>query len=103
TLGAHPGGCKGGMCSKVRRAACAKTWRILFRIGHKLVPPWRNLMRTGSGHVGDPSAAGREADQAATSPFATPRWVAWHGGLAAWLDRLRWAPTPERLLSPARG
>jgi nitrite reductase/ring-hydroxylating ferredoxin subunit len=47
-------------------------------------------MRTGSGQAGDSPAAGRQAEPDTSSPFATPRWVAWHGDLAAWVDRLDW-------------
>src|SRR5215470_5557711 len=57
------------------------------------MPPWRNLMRTGGGQAGDPPAAGRQAERATSSPFPPPRWVAWHGDLAAWLERLGWLRT----------
>jgi nitrite reductase/ring-hydroxylating ferredoxin subunit/uncharacterized membrane protein len=50
-------------------------------------------MRTGSGQAGDSPAAGRQAGPAASSPFASPRWVVWHGHLAAWVDRLGWLRT----------
>jgi nitrite reductase/ring-hydroxylating ferredoxin subunit len=47
-------------------------------------------MRTGSGQAGDSPAVGRQAEPATGSPFAAPRWVTWHGDLAAWVDRLGW-------------
>jgi nitrite reductase/ring-hydroxylating ferredoxin subunit len=47
-------------------------------------------MRTGSGQAGDSPAAGQQAEPAIGSPSTTPRWVAWHSDLAAWLDRLGW-------------
>ena len=50
-------------------------------------------MRTGSGQAGDPPAAAQQAEPAVNSPLATTRWVAWHGDLAAWLDRLGWLGT----------
>src|SRR5215470_10219260 len=51
------------------------------------MPPWRNVMRTGSGQAGDPPAAAQRAEPVTSSPFATSWWVAWHSDLAAWLDR----------------
>jgi len=63
-------------------------------------------MRTGSGRAGDPPAAGEQAEPAISSPFATTRWVGWHGDLAAWLDRLGWLRTLSDwltgVLGPAR-
>ena len=50
-------------------------------------------MRTGSGQAGDSPATGRQAEPAASSPIAAPRWVTWHGDLAAWVDRLGWLRT----------
>ena len=47
-------------------------------------------MRTGSGQAGDLPAAVQRAGPAAGSPPARVRWTAWHGHLAAWLDRLGW-------------
>jgi nitrite reductase/ring-hydroxylating ferredoxin subunit len=47
-------------------------------------------MRTGSGQAGDPPAAVRQAQPAASSPVAATRLVTWHGDLMAWLDRLGW-------------
>src|SRR5262250_3550725 len=67
------------------------------------MPPWRNLMRTGGSQDGDPSAVGRQAEQATSSPFAAPRWVAWHGDLAAWLDRLGWLRTLSDWLTGVLG
>ena len=55
-----------------------------------LMPPWRTLMRTGSGPPGNSPAAGQQAGPAIDSPSATPWWVAWHSDLVAWLDRLGW-------------
>jgi nitrite reductase/ring-hydroxylating ferredoxin subunit/uncharacterized membrane protein len=60
-------------------------------------------MRTGSGQAGDPPAAGQPAEQATSSPFPTPRWVAWHGDLAAWLDRLGWLRTLSDWLTGVLG
>ncbi len=50
-------------------------------------------MRTGSGQASDPPAAGRQAEPAVSSPFATTGLVAWHRDLAAWLDQLGWLRT----------
>ncbi len=47
-------------------------------------------MRTGSGQAGDPAAAGQQAEPAVSSPFGTNQLVAWHGDLAARIDRLGW-------------
>src|ERR1700728_2150046 len=55
---------------------------------HQLTPPWRNLMRAGSGQADDPSAAGQQAEPALSSPSATTGLAAWHGDLAGWLARL---------------
>jgi nitrite reductase/ring-hydroxylating ferredoxin subunit/uncharacterized membrane protein len=60
-------------------------------------------MRTGSGQAGDSPAAGRPAEPATGSPFAAPRWVAWHGDLAAWVDRLGWLRTLSDWLTGALG
>src|SRR5499425_315346 len=67
------------------------------------MPPWRNLMRTGSGQAGDPPASGQPAERPTSSPFAAPRWVAWHGDLAAWLDRLGWLRTLSDWLTGVLG
>src|SRR5215468_900219 len=67
------------------------------------MPPWRNLMRTGSGQAGDPPASGQPAERATSSPFPTPRGVAWHGDLAAWLDRLGWLRTLSDWLTGVLG
>src|SRR5258708_11154869 len=73
---------------------------------HKLTPPWRNLVRTGSSQADDPPAVGQNAEPAISSPFATTRLVAWHSDLVAWLDRLRRLPTlngpPTPPLGPGR-
>jgi len=50
-------------------------------------------MRPGSGPAGDPPAAGQPAGPAIGSAAATTPWVAWHGDLAAWVDRLGWLRT----------
>ena len=47
-------------------------------------------MRTGSGQAGDPPAAGQRAGPAISPPSASTRLVAWHGDLAARVDRLGW-------------
>src|SRR5215813_7443848 len=60
-------------------------------------------MRTGSGQAGDPPAAGQQAESATSSPLAYPWWVAWHGDLAAWLDRLGWLRTLSDWLSGVLG
>jgi len=60
-------------------------------------------MRTGSGQAGDSPAAGRPAEPAIGSPFAAPRWVAWHGDLTAWVDRLGWLRTLSDWLTGALG
>src|SRR6516225_1870624 len=60
-------------------------------------------MRTGSGQAGDPPAAAQQAEPAIGSPLATTRWVAWHGDLAAWLDRLGWLRTLSDWLTAVLG
>src|SRR5690348_869800 len=60
-------------------------------------------MRRGSGQAGDPPAAGQEAEPAISSPFATTRWVAWHGDVAAWVDRLCWLRALSDWLSGVLG
>jgi nitrite reductase/ring-hydroxylating ferredoxin subunit/uncharacterized membrane protein len=50
-------------------------------------------MRTGSGQADGPPATGQQAGPAASSPPACPPLVAWHGDLAAWVDRLGWLRT----------
>ena len=60
-------------------------------------------MRTGSGQAGDPPAVGEQAERATSSPFAAPRWVAWHGDLAAWLDQLGWLRTLSDWLTAELG
>src|ERR1700730_17132345 len=92
------------MCSEVtdeqneRRAR-----RSSSASSHKLTPPWRNLMRTGSDQADDPPAAGQEAEPATGSPFATIRLDAWHSDLVAWLDRLGSLPTPSGRRTPRLG
>jgi nitrite reductase/ring-hydroxylating ferredoxin subunit/uncharacterized membrane protein len=55
-------------------------------------------------HRGDDRpAAVEQAGPAIAAPFATTRWVAWHGDLAAWLDRLSWLRTASDWLSGALG
>jgi nitrite reductase/ring-hydroxylating ferredoxin subunit/uncharacterized membrane protein len=60
-------------------------------------------MRTGSGQADDSPAAGRQAEPSISSPFAAPRWVAWHGDLAAWVDRLGWLRTLSDWLTGVLG
>src|SRR5215467_7547572 len=60
-------------------------------------------MRTGSGQADDLPAAGQQAEPAISSPFATTRLVAWHGDLAAWLDRLGWLRTLSDWLTAVLG
>src|SRR5690348_8047715 len=67
------------------------------------MPPWRILMRTGSGQAGDSPAAGRPAEPAIGFPFAATRWVAWHSDLAAWVDRLGWLRTLSDWLTGVLG
>jgi nitrite reductase/ring-hydroxylating ferredoxin subunit/uncharacterized membrane protein len=56
-------------------------------------------MGTGSGDVSDGVAAGQRAEPAADSPSG-PHWsVAWHGELAARLDRLGWLRTASDWLA----
>src|SRR3984893_15564287 len=92
------------MCSEVtdeqneRRAR-----RSSSESSHKLTPPWRNLMRTGSDQADDPPAAGQEAEPATGSPFATIRLDAWHSDLVAWLDRPGWLRTLSDRLTAVLG
>src|SRR3984893_9926033 len=92
------------MCSEVtdeqngRRAR-----RFSSESSHKLTPPWRNLMRTGSDQADDPPAASQEAEPAIGSPCATTRLVSWHGDLLAWLDRLGWLRTLSDQLTAVLG
>jgi len=60
-------------------------------------------MRTGSGQAGDSPATDRQAEPATSSPFAAPRWVTWHGDLAAWVDRLGWLRTLSDWLTGVLG
>ena len=60
-------------------------------------------MRRGSGEADDPAAVGQQAEPAITSPSATPSLVAWHGDLAAWLDRLGWLRTASDWLTGVLG
>ena len=60
-------------------------------------------MRTGSGQADDLPAAGQQAEPAVSSPFATTWLVAWHGDLAAWLDRLGWLRTLSGWLTGVLG
>jgi nitrite reductase/ring-hydroxylating ferredoxin subunit/uncharacterized membrane protein len=56
-------------------------------------------MRTGSGQAGGPPAVGQQAGPAANSPPGCPPLVAWHGDLAAWVDRLGWLRTTSDWLT----
>ena len=60
-------------------------------------------MGRSSGQAGDPPAAVQQADPAVSSP-SEPAWlVAWHGDLAAWLDRLDWLRNLSDWLTAALG
>ena len=54
-------------------------------------------MRRGSGQADDPPATGQQARS------ATPRLIAWHGDLAAWIDRLGWLRTTSDWLTAVLG
>jgi len=60
-------------------------------------------MRPGSGPADDPPAAGQPAEPAISSAAATTPWVAWHGDLAAWVDRLGWLRTTSDWLTGVLG
>ena len=60
-------------------------------------------MRPGSGPAGDPPAAGQPAGPAIGSAAATTPWVAWHGDLAAWVNRLGWLRTTSDWLTGVLG
>src|SRR6516162_10294717 len=60
-------------------------------------------MRKGSGQADDPAVADQRAEPAITSPSTTPWLVAWHGDLAAWLDRLGWLRTTSDWLTGVLG
>jgi nitrite reductase/ring-hydroxylating ferredoxin subunit/uncharacterized membrane protein len=60
-------------------------------------------MRAGSGPADDPPAAGQPAGPAVSSAAATTPWVAWHGDLAAWVDRLGWLRTTSDWLTGVLG
>ena len=60
-------------------------------------------MGTGGGQAGDLPAASQRAEPAASPPLAGTRWVAWHGDLAAWVDRLGWLRTASDWLTGALG
>ncbi len=69
-------------------------------------------MQTGSGQADDPPAAAQQAQQAepaqpgapaVNSPSAPTLLVAWHGDLAAWLDRLGWLGTLSDWLTGVLG
>jgi nitrite reductase/ring-hydroxylating ferredoxin subunit len=60
-------------------------------------------MQRGGGQADDPPAAGQRAEASISSPVATDRLVAWHGDLAAWLDRLGWLRSLSDWLSAAVG
>jgi hypothetical protein len=51
-------------------------------------------MLKGSSEADDPAAAGQRA---------TPWLIAWHGGLAAWIDRLGWLRTASEWLAGVLG
>jgi len=60
-------------------------------------------MRRGSGQASDPAVAGQQAESAISSPSATTWMVAWHSGLAAWLDRLGWLRSSSDWLTGVLG
>jgi nitrite reductase/ring-hydroxylating ferredoxin subunit/uncharacterized membrane protein len=60
-------------------------------------------MRPGSGQADDPPAAGPSAEPSIGAPVATTPWVAWHGDLAAWVDRLGWLRTTSDWLTGVLG
>ena len=60
-------------------------------------------MRPGSGPADDPPAADQPAGPAISSAAATTPWVAWHGDLAAWVDRLGWLRTTSDWLTGVLG
>ena len=60
-------------------------------------------MRPGSGPAGDPPPAGQQAGAAISSAAATTPWVAWHGDLAAWVNRLGWLRTTSDWLTGVLG
>jgi nitrite reductase/ring-hydroxylating ferredoxin subunit/uncharacterized membrane protein len=60
-------------------------------------------MQTGNGQAGGPPAAGPQAEPVAGSPFRTARLAAWHGDLAAWLDRLGWLRASSDWLTGVTG
>lgn len=60
-------------------------------------------MQPGSGPADDPPAAGQPAGPAISSAVATTPWVAWHGDLAAWVDRLGWLRTTSDWLTGVLG
>jgi nitrite reductase/ring-hydroxylating ferredoxin subunit len=60
-------------------------------------------MRTGSGQADDPPAVGQQAEPAVSSPFAATWLAAWHGDLAAWVDRLGWLRTLSDRLTAVLG
>jgi nitrite reductase/ring-hydroxylating ferredoxin subunit/uncharacterized membrane protein len=60
-------------------------------------------MRPGSGPAGDPPAVGQPAGPAISSAAAATPWVAWHGDLAAWVDRLGWLRTTSDWLTGVLG
>jgi nitrite reductase/ring-hydroxylating ferredoxin subunit/uncharacterized membrane protein len=60
-------------------------------------------MRPGSGQADDPPAAVQPAEPGIRSPAATAPWIAWHGDLAAWVDRLGWLRTTSDWLTGVLG
>ena len=60
-------------------------------------------MRPGSGQADDPPAAGPPAEPSIGAPVSTTPWVAWHGDLAAWVDRLGWLRTTSDWLTGVLG
>jgi len=60
-------------------------------------------MQAGSGPADVPPAAAQQTEQAASSPSAATRLVAWHGDLATWLDGLGWLRTLSDWLTASLG
>jgi nitrite reductase/ring-hydroxylating ferredoxin subunit/uncharacterized membrane protein len=61
-------------------------------------------MGKGSGQADDPPAVGKQSEPViSSSSGAAPLLVAWHGDLAAWIDRLGWLRTLSDWLTGALG
>jgi nitrite reductase/ring-hydroxylating ferredoxin subunit/uncharacterized membrane protein len=60
-------------------------------------------MRTRGGQAGDLPATGQQTETGAGAPSPGAWWVAWHGDLAGWLDRLGWLRTASDWLTGVVG